>query len=107
MKRVFVIVALIFTLNNVAHASVASAEEDRQEEAARVMAQEMGLSRDDINQLKTLVAESAPTGNLNRCSDFGFAMQQSMLEKNPSLSDKVSEAIKDFGTWGCAAKNGD
>lgn len=105
MKKIFVIAALLFTFNNVANASVASAEE-LQEKAAVVMAQEIGFDRDQINQLKGIIAQSAPIGDLNRCSDYGFMLQQNMRQTNPSLSDKASDAIKDFGTWGCAAKNG-
>lgn len=77
-----------------------------QEKAARVMAHEMGMNRDQINELKGVVAKNAPVGDLNKCSDYGFVMGRQMGEQIPSMSEELTDAIQNFATWGCVVKNG-
>lgn len=105
VNKVFIFAALALLFTNTAHAFGESPVE-LQEKAARVMAQEMQLSRAQINQLKVGIAKNAPSGDVSTCTNYGFAVEQNMTENMPSISDKLSEAIRDFATWGCVAKNG-
>jgi biotin operon repressor len=77
-----------------------------QEKAARVLAHEIGMTRAQINELKGIIAQNSPVGDLNKCSDYGYVMGQQMGEQMPSASEEVTDAIQDFATWGCVVKNG-
>ena len=105
MNKIIILATSAFLFTNIAHAFGESPVE-LQEKAARVMAQEMDLSRAQLNQLKAGIAEKAPSGDISTCTNYGFAVEQNMTESMPAISDKLSEALRDFATWGCVAKNG-
>lgn len=105
MKKYSMLLASSLLLSNAAHAFGESPAE-LQEKAARVMAQETGMSRAQINQMKASIRKNAPDGDVSTCTNYGIALEQNMAESMPSMSDKLSEAIQDFATWGCVAKNG-
>ncbi|WP_078804245.1 hypothetical protein [Pantoea eucalypti] len=104
MRKITVILASAILFTGAAHA-FGEGPAELQEKAARVMAQEIGMTRDQINELKGVIAENAPVGDLNKCSDYGYLMGQKMGEQMPSMSDKLTDAIQDFATWGCVVKN--
>ncbi|EQA6236358.1 hypothetical protein ACX5DZ_005085 [Enterobacter hormaechei] len=106
MKKITVILASAVMFTGAAHA-FGEGPAGLQEKAARVIAQEVGMTRDQINELKGIIAENAPVGDLNKCSDYGFIMGKQMGEQMPSMSDKLTDAIQDFATWGCMVKNGE
>lgn len=105
MKKIIVLATSSLFFANVAHAFGESPLQ-LQEQAARVMAQQMDMSRDQINQMKALVAKNSPIGGIDACTDYGMALEQNMAENIPSMPDKLSESIKKFATWGCVVKNG-
>lgn len=104
MRKITFILASAILYTGAAHAFGEGAAE-LQEKAARVMAQETGMTRDQINKLKGVIAENAPVGDLNKCSGYGYLMGQKMGEQMPSMSVKLTDAIQDFATWGCVVKN--
>lgn len=104
VKKITVVLASAILFTGAAHA-FGEGPEELQEKAARVLAQEIGMSRDQINELKGVIAENAPVGDLNKCSDYGYLMGKNMGEQMPSLSEKSTDAMQDFATWGCVVKN--
>lgn len=105
MKKIASIVFSTLLLSNTVSASVDGATR-LQEKAARVIAQELEMTRDQINELNEIFSENAPIGDLDKCTAYGYLRSQQMAEKMPSMSDKLTDAMQKFVTWGCVVKNG-
>ena len=104
MKKITVVLASAILFTGAAHA-FGEGPAELQEKAARVMAQEVGMTRDEINELKGIIAHNAPVGDLNKCSDYGYVMGKNMGEQMPSMSEAMTDAMQQFSTWGCVVKN--
>lgn len=105
MKKLIILIVTTMIFSSAAHA-FGEGPAGLQEKAARVLAQETGMTRDQINELKGIIAKNSPVGDLNKCSDYGYFMGQQMGEKMPSMSEATTDAMQQFATWGCVVKNG-